>query len=87
MPNSGRPCHRLQLRLRPAERERDEGHDEHGGGGGGEQRLRDREIGAADDPVREEEHRAESRNDNGPADVAGPLRHYGVSTELRLRST
>jgi hypothetical protein len=44
--------------LRPACGEREEGHDEHRGGGGAEQRLGDREVGAADDPVREEEHPA-----------------------------
>ena len=62
---------RRQPRLRPAERERDERHDQHGRAGGGEQRDGDREVGAPDDPVREQEHAPSLGTHNGPAD-AGP---------------
>ena len=47
---------RRQPRARPAEREGDERHDQDGRGGGTEQRLGNREVGAADDSMREEEH-------------------------------
>ena len=81
--------HRLQPRARPAGRQRQERDHQDGGRGGGEQLLGDREVGAADDPVRDDPHEAvslgsvrgpERRRPRSGSGAAGPatsaLRRY-----------
>ena len=65
----------LQPRRRPQRGERDERHHEHARRRGREQRLGDRQVGAADEAVGEDgceqQREQESKNDDGPAG-AGP---------------